>query len=299
MGGVHDLVGKRLDRLAAEGAHPREELVEKHAGREQIGAMVDLRARVLLGRHVRRGSDGDARVRQLRAGDAGDAEVGDLDPPRRRYEQVAGLDVAVDDTPLVRVAEGVEQLRHQGSDLVEAEGAAPHDVVVERLPRSQLHDDVRHVVRVAVVVDRDDAGMGEATCCDGFAAEPLDDRGRERAVGEELLVDRLHGDLAIDRRIVRAVHDTHRPFAQDADDPVLAELLRRRRGGRAHVGLSLLVVEHLERMVETLLHPVEGLRERGELVAPRRGEIGLVALPEAHVVRDPRDAGDGANDDES
>ena len=52
------------------------------------------------------------------------AEVGNLDGGRRRAEDVCGLDVAVDDTFGVGIAEREQELRHDLADLPDGEERA-------------------------------------------------------------------------------------------------------------------------------------------------------------------------------
>ena len=105
-----------------------------------------LRADDLLGAHVERRADERARARRA-ADDADaartlrDAEVEELDEelpsPGVAEEDVARLDVAVDDAALVRLAERPRELRDDGDDLARLEGAAARGAAARgRAPRA-------------------------------------------------------------------------------------------------------------------------------------------------------------------
>src|SRR5699024_11768104 len=90
---------------------------------------------------------------------AGDAEVRDLDPEVRCHEDVAGLDVAVDDSDLVR---GPQRLCGLGDDAQRigfGQGRAAFDDGRQRLTGNVLHDQVGRALFVTVVVDSGDSGI--------------------------------------------------------------------------------------------------------------------------------------------
>ena len=96
--------------------------------------------------------------RQRRLGQrAGDAEVGDLHPALAGHQDVAGLDVAVDEAPVVRGGERAGRLGDEPRRGARRQGAAPPDDRREVLALDELHDDERPDRVRAVVVDRDDA----------------------------------------------------------------------------------------------------------------------------------------------
>ena len=108
-------------------------LIAEDAERIQIAAAVDRAlARGLLGRHVRRRADRDARRREPRvalADRARDTEVGHHRAAALRVDQdVVGLDVAVDDAALVGVGERVGHVAQRAARLVDRQRA----VVVQR-----------------------------------------------------------------------------------------------------------------------------------------------------------------------
>jgi hypothetical protein len=117
----------RLDRRAGvERMGPADHLGEEDAKRENVGAGVDRLSADLFRRHVGRGSHRDSgsglqrrgrddRIAE-RLGGVGhfrEAEIEELDPAVAREKDILGLEVAVDDAPLVRRCEAVGDLnRH-------------------------------------------------------------------------------------------------------------------------------------------------------------------------------------------
>ena len=119
--GFGDLLENRQRRVALKrrlaGAH----LVQHRAQAEQVGARIGLLAQRLLGGHVQRRAGDEAGARQLHVvGDAGQAEVGQLDAIVRRLQQdVARLDVAVDQPLRVGRGQPVRRLHADAHDLAE------------------------------------------------------------------------------------------------------------------------------------------------------------------------------------
>ena len=118
-----------------ERQHPGHQLVEHHAEAVDVGPGVDVEpARLgLLRAHVGRGADGDAELgREGRVGQPpldrlGDAEVddgGDRLPVGHPDQDVAGLEVAVDDALLVRVLDAAADAEEELEPAAEVEAGA-------------------------------------------------------------------------------------------------------------------------------------------------------------------------------
>jgi hypothetical protein len=125
-------------------------LVEDDPEREEVRPRVERAARDLFGRHVRDGPHHGARLRepgrrgrvlapgQARVGPFREAEVEELHAPARREPHVRRLEVAVDDSLLVRRRERLGDLPRVGADLFErqrAGGDSPREVI----PLDELH----------------------------------------------------------------------------------------------------------------------------------------------------------------
>ena len=117
------------------------------AGRRQLAAS-------LLGAEVVDRAEGRPGQRQGRLGDgSGDPEVGHLHPAFASHQDVAGLDVAMDET--IRVGRG-DRPRHLGRQprrLAWGQGSAAPDDRGQVLAVDQLHDDEGANRIGAVVVD--------------------------------------------------------------------------------------------------------------------------------------------------
>ena len=109
-----DLAADRVGQAAGQ------QLVQDHAQRVHVAARVELEriGEHLLGAHVGERADelpdvGLQRRLRVAVGDARHAEVEDLRLPGFVDQDVARLQVAVDDAALVRVVDRVADLRHQ------------------------------------------------------------------------------------------------------------------------------------------------------------------------------------------
>ena len=113
--------------------------------------------RTCSGRHVADGADHEAlavsveSLRQCRGvarihlGELGEAEVEDLDPPVLGHEEVGGLEVAVDDAPLVGGGEAAGDLLRVIDGLAGRQGPGGEDLA-ERAALEELGDEVRSAV---------------------------------------------------------------------------------------------------------------------------------------------------------
>src|SRR4030095_6246725 len=141
----------------------------------------------LLGTHVLGRAELHAGAGQPRlGGGSGDAEVHDLDGAAAAEEDVARLDVAVDDAELVGVGEGSEDMPGDGDGFRFGEGTAL-DPLAEGLPLEELHDDVGTAVLRAGVVDTYDAGVVQLRADARLAQEATGKLSiAGEAIGEEL-----------------------------------------------------------------------------------------------------------------
>ena len=179
--------------LAEERDPPGEALVEDQPERVEVGAAVELAAADLLGRQVLGRAHHHVVARQVLAGGVealGDAEVGQQHAAVRGDEDVAGLDVAVDEAGVVG---GVERRGDARADVDRQLRAQPRlhvEELAQALAVDQLHDDGLAAAVLEHVVDGDDVRVGQAGDGDGLAAEPLGDDG----VGRQARLEPLEGD---------------------------------------------------------------------------------------------------------
>ena len=125
-------------------------------------------------------------------GEAGDAEVRDLDAAVRGDQEVARLDVAVDQALGVGHRKGARRLGDHGQGAVRGEHLLVFDDAAQRLARDQLHDEVGGAFFLAVVKDVGDAHVVEERGVACLGAEPLEEAGIARV----LLLEHLDGDDA-------------------------------------------------------------------------------------------------------
>ncbi len=152
---------------------------------------------------------------------ARDPEVHDLHLPARQQHDVARLDVAVDDAPLVRVAEAVGHLLRDIDRFDDGDRTLQH-LGAELDSLEKLHRHVGEIALLAEIVDGDDMGMGELAGGPGFEEKPL----------VELLApfhlvrknDGLQRHGAVESRVLGSIDDPHGAAAQLAEDLVAADL---------------------------------------------------------------------------
>ena len=116
---------------------------------------------------------------------------------------------------------GVERVGHLGEDgdrLPGFERAVLVEVVAQRRPVHELHDDRLDVTVGAGVVDRDDRRMREPGRGHRLAAEPLD----ERLVGGEVRMQQLHRHLAGEGLVRGLPHLRHAAGGDEAVEAVPA-----------------------------------------------------------------------------
>ena len=163
------MIPSRVERARAS-----HQLVEHRARREEVAAAVHDLASHLLRRHVFGGAHHHPRARDVAHGEAGHAEVHDLDPALPGEEDVGGLDVAVDDPDLVGVGQAFEHGDHDRDLALEAEGRSGPHRVEEVVPAEELHRDVgRAVGVVAEVEDGHHVGVHHARDRARFALEAV------------------------------------------------------------------------------------------------------------------------------
>ncbi len=125
------------------------------------------------------------------------------------------------------MVQGIGHLGGQGGGRLEGQPLRFGEQRLQRLACEQLHGDVGLAVLLADVVDDDDVRVAELSRGACLAQEALPHLGQylRRQVG----MQRLDRELALDERIQRAVHGTHRAAADLAEDAIAAE--RPRFGG--------------------------------------------------------------------
>ena len=208
-----------FEAVAVEGLAARQQFVQHHAQRVDVGAGVDVAALQLLGRQVvRRAGHQAVQRRQHRAvRDACDAEVQHLGLVALGDEDVGRLDVAVHDAAAVRIGQRIGNAPHQLCRLRRCRLPASGQRLAQVAPAQAFHRDVDAVGREPGVEDRDDAGVVQPGRCAGLVQEQPVERQPRRCV--EIELQRLHRHRARQQRVPGLVHRA---------EPALAELLLQR-----------------------------------------------------------------------
>ena len=205
-----------VDRVTDDHGHWRRRRERRRAGEHLVGhaaecievaARVDGVAGPLFGAHVVRGAERHADHRQfVVAGGVdgvGDPEVG-YDRVVVLEEDVLGLDVAVDDAAVVRVAERVGDLVGNAKDVGDRQRSVARQPVAEGLALDERHDVEDKPVDLARIEEREDirvaeVGRGGDLAQEAFVAER----------GGEFGAEDLHRDLAVVLEVLGEVHGGH------------------------------------------------------------------------------------------
>ena len=259
--GHDELEGLEL-RLAEERRPARQGLVEDRPERIDVGGRPDAfpAALGLLGGHVTRraedlSGDGPGRVgvHQL-----GQAEVADLGDTLRGQQDVAGLQIAVDDPRLVGRMDGAcEGFDHHGR--LERGHGLRGESLGEASAFGEFQRKVRAILMRTDRVDRDDVRMPEAGDRVGLGPESFALIGR----GVPALGDRLEGNDAIECLLASLVDDAHTSPAELAEDLVIREQRWHRAGFRVSA-------DGCARQLEEYVQPLPPLDPRLEFTPERR-----------------------------
>ncbi len=204
----------------AEERHPAgQALVEHQPERVQVGTAVELAAAHLLGREVLRRAHHHVVAGQVLAGGVeslGDPEVGEHHTPVGGDEDVARLDVAVDEAGTVGGIECGGDARADVDRQLRAQPRLDVEELAQALAVDELHDDGLAPAVLEHVVHGDDVRVGEAGDGDRLAAEALgDDR-----VGGQARLEPLQRHLAVEGEVRRQPHLGHPALRQPPLEPV-------------------------------------------------------------------------------
>ena len=206
-------------RVAVESPRAREHLVENRSEGKDVAPPVGRLALDLFGRHVAEGAQDHAglgpasverrqvrlrprralRLRQLR-----ESEVEDFDPAVAGDEEVLRLQVAVDDSLLVRGGESFGRLDRVIRRLPYRKRSA-REPAAERFPLEKLRDDVGRALMRAELVDGRDVGVVQRAGRLRFLLEPA----KPFRVLRERRRQDLDRDVTLEARVLRPVHLSH------------------------------------------------------------------------------------------
>ena len=188
----------------------------------------------------------------------GQAEVADLGHAVGGEEDIARLEIAVDDTRLVGHVNGAGQNLDQAGGVAGAIGFSA-SALGEAAATDELEEEVRPFFLLADGIDRDDVRVTEPRDGLGLGAEPIAVLG----IGVTALEHHLDRHETAELRVAGLVDDAHAAASQDREHLVIADTIRRRDFG-------------LDRRIP-VIGELEGRRDRGvhaELDHDRPGQIG-------------------------
>ncbi len=211
--------------VPAERRLTRQALEEDAAERVDVGAEVERPSLDLLRGDVV-GSPGE--MADLRRSSVGSdvlrepevAQIAVLAASFAGDEDVAGLDVAVDQTPLVRRIQGIRDLLDERQRAVGRERALLLEDAAEIDPLDVAHGDEEATVVLARFVDRDDPRVVDRRGQAGLAEEAL----AEAGVLGELGRQQLQRHLSAENEILGQVDHTHAAPPEQRLDPVPGDL---------------------------------------------------------------------------
>ncbi len=216
---VDDLVDHRGDVLSRERFFAGHHFIEHHAQREDVAAAIYRAALHLFRRHVARGAhyvggllDGAELQNFCRA------EVCDLDGIVGGEHEVRGLDVAVNDVPLMRELQRAASLIHDAQRARQRKGVAVIEQCLQTFSLHQFHGDVVQAVFFARVENHHDVGMRQQTCGTRFGLESRQEFGVREPCAFFAQPDGFDRNGAPDHRIYGFVDNAHRAAAQFTDD---------------------------------------------------------------------------------
>jgi hypothetical protein len=159
------------------------------------------------------------------AGEAGQAEVEDLDHARGRQHEVVRLDVAVHHAAGVRVLEPQGRLPGVVAGPRHRQRTLRGDDPVQRDARDVLHDQEVRLAGLLGVVGGHDVRVGQA----GRGPDLLAEAAHRLGPAHQRGVDDLEGDQAVHQAVPRLVDRAHAARAQARQD-LVARVVR--QGGR-------------------------------------------------------------------
>lgn len=153
------------------------------------------------------------------AGEACEAEIGDLGISGAVEEDIGGFDIAVCHSGGASGFEAHDDLACDGEDVFLVEDFSFGLDMVEAVTIDEFHNDVGLVVLFAVVVDLDDIGVIDG----GEGAGFLKELGDEGAVAGDIALCDLDGDGAAEGLVIGAVDGAHTAFSEHLEEDEVGE----------------------------------------------------------------------------
>ena len=204
--GLDLLDGDADGGVAVKGQGAREHFIEHDAHGVDVRLLVGVLAARLLGADIVDRADGlVGHGDGFKLGDAGDAEVHDLDGAVAEDHDVLRLDVTVDDAALMRMLQGAENLHRDLDRDGIGDGFLGADKVLEGDAVYVLHDDVLQVALELKVNYAHDIAVAQH----GDGARFVEETPPELFVRHKFVLHDFDRDVVAGHAVGRAVHDGH------------------------------------------------------------------------------------------
>ncbi len=220
----HDFVEQFGQHICPERPEAREQFIHHRAQRIEIGTAGYLLRLHLFGRHVTRRPGYPLDGRHLTIVQQRDPEIDDPDVVVRRQHDVAGFDIAMNQSAAMRI---VQRFRALEDDLYHV--VDPEQVIgfaVGRQRAGTLHMLHHHVVTVGIfarVIDRQNIRVLQLTHDLRFVEKHLARDLRILGVGARVSVVNLDCNIAAVIGIMREIHVAGGPFADLGNDLVFPD----------------------------------------------------------------------------
>ena len=217
---VESLQGNGRRRGSVERPAARYRLVQHDAQRIDVGRERDLPAGDLFRADVlgRPEDHPGRRDPNRRVGCARDPEVDHPHVPTPLDEDIGRLDVAMDDAALVCSLQRAGHVDDDAERDVELQTPVALEDALQILSVDQLHDDEVDAIVRAGVIDRRDVRVVKRGRGTRFLAEPRDEFG----IGCKARAEDFHRHIAIEKLVVRPVHERHAALTEWLDQAVAA-----------------------------------------------------------------------------
>ena len=193
----------------------RKHFIQHHAERPDIGAPIHIAASELFRRHVAGGSDRGSRLGQPRdSRTQRQPEIQDAGVPLGVHDDVVALDIAMDDSHLVRLVQAAGDLEADIDRLANGQ-RPPGDLSQQRLALQVCHGDKGLALDFFHVIDRANVWMP-----DHGGRLRLIDQSLAVLLGEHVGQQKLQRNGPLQALIFGLEHLAHAAFAKRSDDPV-------------------------------------------------------------------------------
>ena len=161
---MDNIADNRGEVITRKWTHAGESFERHYRQGKQVCPSVKNDAAYLFRRHVTRCPDDAACRSQRSIAELGDAKIEQMRPVVTVNQNVAGLDVPMDDVLAVRVVDGTRNLRQVVNNGKRRDRAMFRDHALNALPFDILHHDVgRAALRASGLKDCDNAGVVQAS----------------------------------------------------------------------------------------------------------------------------------------